>query len=62
MIGVGRLLLALGLGTAAPTLVAVAAVVGAGVLFTNRSSNRWGGDVVADRVIFTDLKNNGKFL
>lgn len=52
MMGVGLLLLALGLGTAAPTLPAVVLVAGTGVLLPNRSTSRSGGDVV-ERVILT---------
>lgn len=55
MMGVGLLLLALGLGTGGPTLLAVVLVVGAGVLLPKRSSRRSGGDVDA-RVILTPMQ------
>lgn len=54
MMGVGLLLLALCLGTEGATLVLAVVVVGAGVLFANRSSSRSGGDVDA-RVIFNAI-------
>ena len=59
MMGVGLLLLALGLGTGGPTLLAVVVVAGAGVLLANRSSSRSGGDVVA-RVILAPVCGKDK--